>query len=216
MKFTTTYYTVILCYLITTQENFASTILFYGSGDNNLSKRLLSDLLEIQSVSISPDDKLLAQLDFDSSDRSFTRAAKRAKLPNQIYKNTTRFELNSETVGKNLKDFDVSVLDGEPNMDSLETFIDFLQWGKSKAGNGDISLIMWNHGHSILGFGGDEQNGKNKSPDHLTQPNIKAGIQIAGLNLHFLAFDTCLLGSINTILQFNDITELLIANPGLL
>lgn len=213
MHFFKYFFTIIIYVWLSLNGCYASTILFYGSGDNNLSKRLLSDLLEIQSVSISPDDKLLAQLDFDSSDRSFTRAAKRAKLPNRIYKNTTRFELNSETVGKNLKDFDVSVLDGEPNMDSLETFIDFLQWGKSKAGNGDISLVMWNHGHSILGFGGDEQNGKNKSPDHLTQPNIKAGIQIAGLNLNFLAFDTCLLGSINTILQFNDVTELLIANP---
>ena len=147
----------------------ASTILFYASGDNNLSKRLLSDLIEIKSATISQNDKLLVQLDFDSSDRSFVRSAKRAKLPKDIYKNTTRLEFNSGTVGSNFSEINVKIVDGEPNMDSVATFLDFLQWGKSKAEGKDISLIMWNHGHSILGFGGDEQNGTIKIPNHLTQ-----------------------------------------------
>ena len=196
-----------------TYGTYASTILFYASGDNNLSKRLLSDLIEIKSATISQNDKILIQLDFDSSDRSFVRSAKRAKLPKDIYKNTTRLEFNSGTVGSNFSEINVKIVDGEPNMDSVATFLDFLQWGKSKAEGKDISLIMWNHGHSILGFGGDEQNGTIKIPNHLTQESIKTALQIAKLKLDFLAFDTCLLGSINTFLQFNQITDLLIANP---
>ena len=207
------HYAIILYLCFSKHAIFASTILFYASGDNNLSKRLLSDLKEIQSATLSQDDKLLAQLDFDSSDRSFVRSAKRAKLPKDVYKNTTRLEFNSGTVGSNFSELNVTVVDGEPNMDSVATFLDFLQWGKSKAEGDDISLIMWNHGHSILGFGGDEQNGTIKSPNHLTQQSIKIALQIAGLNLKFLAFDTCLLGSINTFLQFNEVTNLLIANP---
>jgi hypothetical protein len=91
----------------------------------------------------------------------------------------------------------------------------FLQWGIKSFPAQRYGVIMWDHGGQWDGgFGGDESNGENGMNVFDLRNAIQSAMVGTGVKrLDFLAFDTCLMGGLEVLGQFADLTKLYIADP---
>ena len=107
------------------------------------------------------------------------------------------------------------------DMDSPKTLQNFLEWGMKTYPAQRYAVVMWNHGGQWTGgFGGDEnrpaglQKGSLSTQDMRTA--LKGALTTSGVNkFDFLSFDTCLMGGLELLLEYGDLTKLFIANPEL-
>jgi hypothetical protein len=176
------------------------TILVYLHADHNLEGSSVTDLEEMEQVGSSAGFKIVYQWD-------------RNETPGVVRGEVTKSPadgVQSRTVQKL----------PELNSDDPKVLADFVRWGIKTYPAQRYGLIMWDHGGQWQGFGGDEQNGQNEEASTMLPAElhdaIKAGLISTQLpKLEFLAFDTCLMGGAELLLQFADLSKLYIADPEL-
>ena len=104
-------------------------------------------------------------------------------------------------------------------MDQDSTLKDFLNWGFKTYPADRYGVIFWNHGGQWQGFGGDTQDGTTHT-DGLSTAVIKKALndtmsQNTVSKLDFIAFDTCLMGGTEVLVDFVGYCDLFIANAEL-
>ena len=95
-----------------------------------------------------------------------------------------------------VEDGDLVLQDERPraSMGSADTFEDFISWGVSHYPAGHYMLVFWDHGGgSLSGVCLDEGDG-----DTLTLPEIREGLESAGIAFDVVGFDTCLMATLET------------------
>lgn len=114
----------------------------------------------------------------------------------------------------------LTVVQRLPELDSDDPkhLKDFLDWAFSNYKANRYGVIMWNHGGNWDGgFGGDETPDNPGSLDAITIGQIlQNSMRQASIpKLEFLSYDTCLMGSVELLAEYANLTNLYIANPEL-
>lgn len=197
------------------------TILVYGHGDHNLSTSLLRDMLEMEQLGSSDGFNIVLQADFNAGDRDFTRLATDWGLERSLHTGISRYLMGGDTDGDawTLNSKPIQRLPESMNMDEVSTLKDFLNWGIQSYPADRYGVVFWNHGGQWEGFGGDTQDGTTHT-DGLSTAVIRKAVKetMAARSLaklDFVAFDTCLMGGAEVLVDFVDITDLFIANAEL-
>ncbi len=166
------------------------TILVYLHGDNNLESSSLEDLEEMEAVGSKQGFNIVVQWD---------RASVAGGIRGVVKKG----------------DLEVRQKLPEQNSDDPKVLSSFLQWGVRSFPAQRYGVIMWDHGGQWDGgFGGDESNGENGMNIFDMRGAIQSAMVSTGVKkLDFLAFDTCLMGGLEVLGQFADLTRLYIADP---
>lgn len=166
------------------------TILVYLHGDNNLEGSSVEDLQEMAAVGSKQGFNIVVQWD---------RASVAGGVRGVVKKG----------------DFEVRQKLPEQNSDDPKVLSSFLQWGVRSFPAQRYGVIMWDHGGQWDGgFGGDESNGENGMNVFDMRGAIQSAMVSTGVKkLDFLAFDTCLMGGLEVLGQFADLTKLYIADP---
>jgi|GEM_PF-1248295 len=90
-----------------------------------------------------------------------------------------------------------------------ETLTDFMRWGKAEAPAQRYILVLWDHGYGIKGgFGADELNGRK------TMRVSELCVALTSANVYFdiIAFDACLMGTVETAYALRNHAKYLIAS----
>jgi Clostripain family len=166
------------------------TILVYLHGDNNLEGSSVEDLEEMAAVGSKQGFNIVVQWD---------RASVAGGIRGVVKKG----------------DLEVRQKLPEQNSDDPKVLSSFLQWGMKSFPAQRYGVIMWDHGGQWDGgFGGDESNGENSMNIFDMRGAIQSAMVTTGVKkLDFLAFDTCLMGGLEVLGQFADLTKLYIADP---
>jgi Clostripain family len=166
------------------------TILVYLHGDNNLEESSLADLEEMEAVGSKQGFNIVVQWDRASVAGGVRGVVKKGNL-------------------------EVKQKLPEQNSDDPKVLSSFLQWGMKSFPAQRYGVIMWDHGGQWDGgFGGDESNGENGMNVFDMRNAIQSAMVVTGVKrLDFLAFDTCLMGGLEVLGQFADLTKLYIADP---
>ncbi len=180
------------------------TILVYMVADNNLEPFGLQDIEEMVRVGNSASLNIVIQAD---------RAA--------AYADGGVADLGDWTTVKRLHvdNGGLTELDdlGELNMGNPATLADFISWGTTAWPADRTAIILWDHGASWPGFGGDESTA---SLDMLDLRELamafEAGLSAGGLDeFDIIGFDACLMGSWETASTLAPYGEFFIASEDL-
>ena len=168
------------------------TILVYLHSDHNLEESAIVDLEEMEQVGSGKGFNVIVQWDRLSEDGVSRIKVGRGEEASQVLEELP--ELDS---------------------DDPQTLADFIDWGLRKFPAQRYGLILWDHGAQWYGFGGDETTNAGDIMDLFeTRDALKTSMDANKLaKFDFLAFDTCLMGGLEPLLQFADLTRLYIANP---
>ncbi len=166
------------------------TILVYLHGDNNLEGSSLDDLKEMEAVGSKQGFNIVVQWDRISVSGGIRGVVKKGSLE-------TRQKLP------------------EQNSDDPKVLSSFLQWGVRSFPAQRYGVILWDHGGQWDGgFGGDETTGESSMSVFDLRNAIQSAMVSTGVKrLDFLAFDTCLMGGLEVLGQFADLTKLYLADP---
>ncbi len=168
------------------------TVLVYLHADHNLDSSSVVDMLEMQKVGSSNTFNVVVQWD-----RSEVSGVQRGVV----------------RLGK----FDVVQKLPELNSDDPKVLADFMAWGIQKYPAQRYGLIMWDHGGQWDGgFGGDETNKGSGISVMDMRRSMQAAMALTQLKkFEFIAFDTCLMGGLELLAGFADLSSVYIANPEL-
>lgn len=197
------------------------TILVYGHADHNLSTSLVRDMLEMEQCGSAEGFNIVLQADFNASDRQFAEYAQAVGIPKSLHTGITRYLVGSDTDNDPFS-FNTQPLSRLPeslNMDLDSTLKDFLNWGIKTYPADRYGVVFWNHGGQWQGFGGDTQDGTTHTDGLSTAVIKKALTDTLSQNnlskLDFIAFDTCLMGGAEVLVDFVGYCDLFIANAEL-
>lgn len=99
----------------------------------------------------------------------------------------------------------------EANMATSETLIHFLSYLKQHhADKGRKVLDIWNHGLAFLGAGYDST--QTKPTDYITLPEMKQAFSAVPLHFDLLAFDACLMGSLEVAQSVSGFADYMLAS----
>lgn len=177
-----------------TEEYSSTTILIYSIGSDLESQqgRLSNDLKEILNAAPKENCKVLLQ------------TGGTLKYHNDYMSNekAERFRVQGSTLQKT----EGSISTGAAK---AETLSDFIRWGKAEAPAQRYILVLWDHGYGIKGgFGADELNGRKT----MKVSDICAAIEKANVFFDIIAFDACLMGTVETAFALRNYTKYLIAS----
>ena len=197
------------------------TILIYGHADHNLSYSLVRDMLEMEQCGSAEGFNIVLQTDFNASDRDFASFAVESGISQSVHSGITRYLVGNDT-DNNPNTFNSQQIGRLPesmNMDLDSTLKDFLNWGFKTYPADRYGVVFWNHGGQWEGFGGDTQDGTTHT-DGLSTAVIKKALndtmsQNSVSKLDFIAFDTCLMGGAEVLVDFVGYCDLFIANAEL-
>ena len=181
--------------------NASWTILIYMDADNNLEGAGIGDINEAEVVGSSSSVNIVVQIDripgYDSSNGDWTGARR--------YFITKDY--NQNTIGSSL----IQDL-GEVNMGSNSTLSSFIDWGRSNYPADRFALILWDHGSGPLY--GDEIGGvcwdDSNDDDYLNLDELYNVLSTRHFDL--LAFDACLMGSMEIFYQLKDCADVIIGS----
>lgn len=190
------------------------TILVYGHADHSLSSQLVADLRKMESVGSASGFNIVVQADFDAS------AAEENEdegLPPGLSSGTSRFLVAKSTDSDSVTSKPVQRLP-ELNHDDPRVLAEFIRWATKKYPADRYGLVFWDHGGQWEGYGGDEQDGTVENPKGMSTAAIRSAVleamKSAGIGKwDFVSFDTCLMGGIEVLADFADLTDLFIACP---
>ena len=190
------------------------TVLVYGNADHNLSPSLITDMLEMERVGSGGGLNIVVQADFDGSSN------RNQGLDPSLAKGVTRFLMakNPDQTERKLISQPVERLDESNNMDDPKVLEAFITWGVKKYPAKNYAIIFWDHGGQWQGFGGDTQDGTDKSPGGLSTAQIRAAVENTKASTQvekwsFMGFDTCLMGGVEVLYDFAPLTDVFIACP---
>lgn len=102
----------------------------------------------------------------------------------------------------------------EANMADPGTLSHFLAYlGQHYAADGRKVFEIWNHGLSFLGAGQDST--QSKATDYLTLPEMKQAFGTGKLHFDLLAFDACLMGSLEVAHALSPFADYMVASEEL-
>ena len=157
------------------------------------------DLKEILSTDISPSTRILVYT--GGTERWNNQLISDSK--NEIY----------EVVDGGL---DRLVQINQKNMGSAETLKEFIIFATGYAPADEHYLIMWNHGGgAISGFGSDENYKNNSLLLNEMSTALKEAKEETKINFEFIAFDACLMASLENIVSLKDVCDYVIASEEL-
>jgi hypothetical protein len=172
------------------------TILVYLHADHNLEESSEADLIEMEKVGSGQNFNVLAQWD-----RLSEPGVQRIRI------------------GKSQSDSEVLEDLPELNSDDPKTLADFVRWGVKTYPASHYGLIVWDHGGQWFGIGGDQttiEQTEQNSIMNLGQIQQALQNSLNATNLKqfdFLAFDTCLMGGLEPLVQLAPYGKIFIANP---
>lgn len=175
-------------------EYTSTTVLVYAIGSDLESQqgRLSSDLREI--LAGEPKDK--CRVFIQTGGTSFYHNDVMTKGQGERFR----------AVGHNVEKVGGSITAGASDP---ETLTDFINWGIKEAPAGRYILVLWDHGYGVKGgFGSDELR------DHKTMKVSEISRAVAKANVFFdiIAFDACLMGTVETAYALRNHTKYLIAS----
>ena len=98
---------------------------------------------------------------------------------------------------------------GKLDMCKTSTLTDFIKWGVKTAPADRYELILWDHGGGTMaGFGYDEY----YEQDDLSIADISSAVKSSGATFDFIAFDACLMGTIETAYSFENYADYFIGS----
>ena len=176
------------------QECSSTTILIYTVGSD----------LESQQGRLSNDLKEILQGEPQNNCKVLIQTGGTLTYHNEYMTNGTaeRFRV----VGNRLQKVDSTI---KADACAPETLADFIRWGKAEAPAERYILVLWDHGYGIKGgFGADELNGRK------TMKVSELCDALASANVYFdiVAFDACLMGTVETAYALRNHTKYLIAS----
>lgn len=165
---------------------------------------MLANLQEAAAANLSPSVRVIAAVDYNAS----------LKKPGSTDKYPTGTHIY-EIIGNG----QMRIIETYPeqNFDDPEVLITHTKRVFSHYPSKKKGLILWNHGGSWdNGYGGDTQDGT-AIPDGLSVGAIRVALEktLADLRISrfdFLAFDTCLMGNIETAYELKHLTKTYIAS----
>jgi hypothetical protein len=172
------------------------TILVYLHADHNLEESSEADLVEMEKVGSGQNFNIVAQWD-----RLSEPGVQRIRI------------------GKSQSDSEVLEDLPELNSDDPKTLADFVRWGVKTYPASHYGLIVWDHGGQWYGIGGDqttiEATGQNSIMNlGQIQQALHNSLNAVSLKqFDFLAFDTCLMGGLEPLVQLAPYGKIFIANP---
>lgn len=177
------------------KESYESTtVLIYAIGSDLESQqgRLTRDLEEILRAAPKENCHVLLQtggtIKYHNDWMTDGRAERFAVVGREIH----RIEANIDTAAYEAK-----------------TLRDFILWGVKEAPAQRYMLVLWDHGYGIKrGFGADELNERRSMP----VSEIRKAIAEAGVYFHIIAFDACLMGTVETAYALRNHARYLIAS----
>jgi len=177
------------------------TFMIYLDADNNLEDAGIADLNEAESAGSTSQVNIVTQIDridgYDTSNGDWKEARR-------YY---VTYDSNPNSIGSTL----ISNL-GEVNMGSSSTLASFIDWAKTNYPANHYALILWDHGSGPMwgsDLGGvcwDETNGD----DYLTMTEVYN--VLATRHVDLLAFDACLMGSMEIFYQLKDTANVIIGS----
>lgn len=190
------------------------TILVYGHADHSLSPQLAADLRKMESVGSGAGFNLVVQADFDASAEEENETE---GLPQALNSGTSRFLLARSADPDRVVSKPVERLP-ELNHDDPRVLAEFIRWAVKKYPADRYGLVFWDHGGQWEGYGGDEQDGTVEEPKGMSMAAIRSAVlgvmKSTGIKKwDFITFDTCLMGGIEVLADFADLTDLFIACP---
>ncbi len=190
------------------------TILVYGHADHSLSSQLVADLRKMESVGSAAGFNIVVQADFDAS---AAEENEEEGLAPGLSSGTSRFLIAKSADPDRVTSKPVQRLP-ELNHDDPRVMAEFIRWAAKKYPAERYGLVFWDHGGQWEGYGGDEQDGAVEDPKGMSMAEIRGAVQdamaSAGIRKwDFVAFDTCLMGGIEVLTDFADLTDLFIACP---
>jgi hypothetical protein len=208
------------------------TIFVYGHGDHNLSPSLVTDLAEMSDASLGANVNVIVMADWDASAR-VDRYTDVLAIWNRIIPAAARSAGANYPVGTQW----FRVIGGgrplehlrtaaEQNLDDPSVLAEAIRVAFTTYPADRYGIILWDHGGSWQGgFGSDYGNtrfleeGLRRSaggmPAQSVASAIRSGVALAGLRgvrpLQFIAFDTCLMGTVEVAYPFRDLAQVFLA-----
>ena len=174
------------------------TVFVYGHGDHNLSPSLHVDIEEMKAATLRDNVTVVVLADFDAS---------------QGADHPTGSHWMKITKGM------VEKLETAPeaDLDDPAVLTASIERAFKLAPADRHALVMWNHGGAWEGgFGGDTRDGATHKPGMMmpqAAAAVRTGLEKAGVEyLDVLAFDTCLLGGMESAAEFVGIADVYIGN----
>ena len=191
----------------TTQTNNVTdakswTIMVYIAGDNNLESFGVSDINEMESVSLPANVKVTTMFDrtsgYDRTNGNWTDARQA----------TVVYDGNSST----LKSLPAFTSIGEVNTGNPDTLKNFINWSASANPADHYMLVVWNHGGGLDGAAWDDSN----NSDFLSLKELKTGVEASSVT-HFdvIGFDACLMAMAEQVYDFSTLTDYVVASQEL-
>jgi hypothetical protein len=177
----------------------------YLDADNNLESAGIKDLNEMETVGSSDNLAIIVQMDripgYDSSNGNWTETRRY-----YVTKDNDIQNINSDLL-ENL---------GELNMGDNSTLSSFVNWSMQTYPAQHYALILWDHGGSCATGPGACWDDTNPQDDCLTLEEIKEALanitRIVGKKIDVLAFDACLMGTIEVAYQVRDHVNYMVAS----
>ncbi len=192
------------------------TVLVYLHADHNLWTNALYDLLEMQQIGSSEGVRFVVQIDApppgseDANGFDSFNGGVRALVTRNQTSGYAKATMNA-SVGK------LQLLERLPeqNSDDPRVLAEFINWGVKRFPAQRYGLVMWDHGGQWQGgFGGDSSNGDEGMATWEVRLGIQAGLAQSGLSrFDFFGMDTCLMGGVEMLYEYGDLTQVYIANP---
>ena len=102
-------------------------------------------------------------------------------------------------------------------MDDPRIFGEFLDWGIANYPAERYALLLFDHGGSFYGFGGDDQDGlggANALKPRAFRKEIQRSLDIAGVEkFDFINFFACLMGATEVLDAFDGLCDVFYGNP---
>ena len=200
------------------------TVMVYLAGDTNLERSLFGDLREMEEAGGSDDDvNVVAMFDGRKNLVGVTENNGVLVPDPQTRGGAWRFQVGSNS-DQRLVRFVTHGGDNpflgssdpqtppDPDMGDPATLSAFIAWTKNRYPAQKYALILSGHGNGWKGFGVDENPEAHGQPgnDWLYMGELAAALQ--GEDLELVAFDSCLMGTVEVAYQLRSVAEYFVAS----
>ena len=200
------------------------TILVYNQGDSNLAKWHLIQTKEFQRLGSNNNVNVIIQSDYNINEKRYTKGF--VEQYDEDYDNVSN-GVTRIVVGENVNNSlpkTTPVVErlpegsrSENRMDDPRVFGEFLDWGIANYPAERYALLLFDHGGSFYGFGGDDQDGlggANALKPRAFRKEIQRSLDIAGVEkFDFINFFACLMGATEVLDAFDGLCDVFYGNP---
>ncbi|HEX5276810.1 MAG TPA: clostripain-related cysteine peptidase, partial [Fluviicoccus sp.] len=201
------------------------TYMVYIAGDNNLSSAAIDDINEMEQAGSSDRVNIVVQAEFSDRHTPYVPGISKSTARDGIGISIPGVSVSPTFRGRITKDNDTTWINSDlfslgANLDmgKPQTLTDFIVWSKQQYPARNYALVLWSHGDGWKvrrSTGGVVNRGAladDSSGSFMALPDIAGAIRNAGVNLHILNFDACLMGMYEVAHTFVGLSEYLVAS----